>query len=245
MDFNKYLNLNVVNKKGEVGILSSVDGKGYIQIKFDNRIGIYPSQAFEKEALTFVDGNIQKEALAEVIAERKRQKIEAKRLAEENKRAHERALRLEERKTNPNDNVVIRTQICDGGTSDYSNWFKAPCSGALRNYHVKEDKHSTWCNRNSKCRENSTGGCPLSSVSNGILCYECQMLLKHEVKAGWDIDNKTGELKKPRSWRLKSDHLVVLMTVEPGQSQMTQSYILLSYPADALKRMVIPKPPPQ
>ena len=206
----------VINKRGEEGVIVAVDD--YIKVNFGERTAKYALDAFLQGILVFVDQENQKEVA--VAIEQKR--IQDREREEQERIQKEKADLLRQREKNPNDNMVFRSQICDGGTEDCSNWFKGPCSCSLRKYHI-HDPHQTFCNRGSVCKRCSEGALPESAIEEAYrgegLCYESKILLDHVIKAGWDIDKVTGKMIAPRSWRLKDDHLAILMTVEPGKKQ--------------------------
>lgn len=224
--------INLEGKKlklrdGSIVIVEKHDKYINITVNGEQKCFAY-CKAFKSGSLTAVDNDLQEQIMND-IAEIEKQEADAKAIEEDRKRKEKEKLEEKKkkaelfiiRKKNPNDNMVFRSQICDGGTEDYSNWFKAPCSKRLREYHIKKDNHRTWCNVCSICKDVCHGEKTEANIkeafNNGELCYESTILLNHNIKAGWDTNEKG--VSRPRSWRLSDDHLAVLMTVEPGAEQ--------------------------
>lgn len=213
INLSNLIGLKVRNiRKGDIGIIKEVDEKGIIYVKFEDRIGKYDESSFVDGIIKCVDEKLQKELDNEIAKIKEKARIEQEKEYEEKRQQ----IMLQERKQNPNENMVFRSQFCDGGTKDCANWFKAPCSEECIDFHINDDTHNTWCKRCSKCAEYVAGTATKEDITQeyktGFLCYESRILLDHCIKAGWDVDSAT-----PRSWNLKDGHLAVLMTTEPGK----------------------------
>ena len=238
MDLSKLNNITITLKDGRQSkILSAKLGENSIvaSVTYTDKL-VSLRICLEKGIFTIDDKELVDEIRitnAEIVEnEKRRNEIEKQQKAEqdaiERKQQEEKEKKqkiYEFRQKNPCDNMVFRSQICDGGTEDYSNWFKGICSEKMKNYHIYEDNHDTWCNNCSMCLKVLKGLETADKIQEEYdksqLCYESKILQEHIIKAGWDTEEVKGKgikkISKPRTWRLNDDHLAILMTLEVGK----------------------------
>ena len=237
MDYSKYINEIVINKKNEKGVILDVyydqsSNSNYIKVEYcetHTKIN-YKFNSFELGFLRFEKQELQKLVEDEIEQERIKaekkkkedaEKAELAKQAELAKRAEEKEKqRIKDRQSDQENrkNGIYKANFCDGNFSGnykkYENWYKDKCSTNCMKRNV-EGQSGPNC-KNSICSKYIKGLKTIEDVKkelNKDMCYESHIFTSYDISAG--IDGK----KNPLGWNLEEDRVVILTTFEPEKEE--------------------------
>lgn len=207
--------MNLLNEKVEhkiygsgviMGVKEKESGKKHLKVRFSEAkkemdFG-YPN-AFS-EHLKFAKKELQKQVKQELCkSEEEEQRKKEKELQQEK-------LDAIKRKSEKRENVAFKCNYCDGGKTQNRIGFRGACSDAVIRSNI--EKGCEQCCENSPCINYYDGFITRrEELENKVYCYECQILKKWEMGAGY---KRTGEAESIT--KLQKNSLAVLTTREPN-----------------------------